>query len=95
MTRAVALASGGLDSSTVMAIAKREGFDVYALSFDYALTKDFPLADKEFERAIGLKQPDEFGLFFVNRIQYIQKLAAVDQKTNAWFDKQKRRLLSR
>jgi len=35
MTRAVALASGGLDSSTVMAIAKREGFDVYALSFDY------------------------------------------------------------
>ncbi len=35
MMRAVALASGGLDSSTAMAIAKKQGFDVYALSFDY------------------------------------------------------------
>ena len=35
MKRAVALASGGLDSSTAMAIAQKEGFDVYALSFDY------------------------------------------------------------
>jgi 7-cyano-7-deazaguanine synthase len=35
MKRAVALASGGLDSSTMMAMAKRQGFDVYALSFDY------------------------------------------------------------
>jgi 7-cyano-7-deazaguanine synthase len=35
MTRAVALASGGVDSSTAMAIAKSQGFDVYALSFDY------------------------------------------------------------
>ena len=35
MTRAVALASGGLDSSTAIAIAKSRGFDVYALSLDY------------------------------------------------------------
>lgn len=35
MKRAVALASGGLDSSTVLAIARKQGFDVYALSFDY------------------------------------------------------------
>jgi len=35
MKRAVALASGGLDSSTVMALAKKQGFDIYALSFDY------------------------------------------------------------
>ena len=35
MKRAVALASGGLDSSTALALAKNEGFDIYALSFDY------------------------------------------------------------
>ena len=33
--RAVVLLSGGLDSSTVIAIAKSEGFSVFALSFDY------------------------------------------------------------
>ncbi len=35
MKRAVALASGGLDSSAAMAIAQKQGFEVYALSFDY------------------------------------------------------------
>lgn len=34
-TRAVVLLSGGLDSSTVLAIARAAGFDAYALSFDY------------------------------------------------------------
>ncbi|MEW6002033.1 MAG: 7-cyano-7-deazaguanine synthase QueC [Nitrospirota bacterium] len=35
MSRAVVLLSGGIDSSTVLAIAKSEGFELYALSFDY------------------------------------------------------------
>jgi 7-cyano-7-deazaguanine synthase len=35
MKRAVALASGGLDSSTAIALARRQGFEIYALSFDY------------------------------------------------------------
>lgn len=35
MKRAVALASGGLDSSTAIALARIQGFDIYALSFDY------------------------------------------------------------
>lgn len=35
MTRAVVLLSGGLDSATVAAIAKAEGYQVTALSFDY------------------------------------------------------------
>ena len=35
MKQAVALASGGLDSSTMMALARNRGFDIYALSFDY------------------------------------------------------------
>jgi 7-cyano-7-deazaguanine synthase len=32
---AIGLLSGGLDSATALAIAKREGFEVYAMSFNY------------------------------------------------------------
>ena len=35
MPRAVVLLSGGLDSTTTFAVAKSQGFDVYALSVDY------------------------------------------------------------
>jgi 7-cyano-7-deazaguanine synthase len=35
MSKAVILLSGGLDSTTTLAIAKSQGFDCYALSFDY------------------------------------------------------------
>ena len=35
MNRAVVLLSGGIDSSTTLAIALSEGYDAYALSFDY------------------------------------------------------------
>src|ERR1017187_5869965 len=33
--KAVCLLSGGLDSSTCLAIARRDGYECYALSFDY------------------------------------------------------------
>ena len=35
MSKAIVLLSGGLDSTTVLAMAKSQGFDCYALSFDY------------------------------------------------------------
>jgi len=35
MKRAVVLLSGGIDSTTTLAIAIAEGFEAYALSFDY------------------------------------------------------------
>jgi len=33
--KAIILASGGLDSTTIMAIARHKGYDIYALTFDY------------------------------------------------------------
>src|SRR5271157_2279356 len=35
MKKAVCLLSGGLDSATCLGVARRDGFECYALSFDY------------------------------------------------------------
>jgi 7-cyano-7-deazaguanine synthase len=41
--KAVILLSGGLDSATVTAIAKSEGYDIYAISFSYGQRHDIEL----------------------------------------------------
>lgn len=55
--KALVLASGGLDSTTILAIAKNEGYDIYALSFDYGQRHNFELeAAKRVAKHLGAKK---------------------------------------
>ncbi|MCZ6657293.1 MAG: 7-cyano-7-deazaguanine synthase QueC [Gammaproteobacteria bacterium] len=55
--KAVVLVSGGLDSATVLAIARRDGFDCYALSLRYGQRHAYELdAAERVVRALGAVQ---------------------------------------
>ncbi|MFO8101757.1 MAG: 7-cyano-7-deazaguanine synthase QueC [Dehalococcoidia bacterium] len=53
--KAVVLLSGGLDSTTTLAIAKDEGYSLYALTFRYGLRHEFEIeAAQRVARAYGV-----------------------------------------
>jgi len=55
--KAVVLLSGGLDSATVLAIARQDGFEPHAISFNYGQRHSFELrCAKRVADALGAKQ---------------------------------------
>ena len=57
MKRAVVLLSGGLDSATTLAICRHDGFDPYALSFDYGQRHRLELeAAKHVAASLGARE---------------------------------------
>jgi len=55
--KAVVLSSGGIDSTTAMAMAKSEGYEIYSLSFGYRQRHAFELvAAERIAKAFGAKE---------------------------------------
>lgn len=57
MKKSVVLLSGGIDSSTTLALAKNEGFECYAISFDYKQRHSVELESaKKVAKHVGVKE---------------------------------------
>src|SRR5262245_64498204 len=57
MSKAVVLLSGGLDSTTTLAVAKRDGHEVYAMTFAYGQRHTHEVeAARRIARAAGVVQ---------------------------------------
>ena len=68
MKRAIVLLSGGLDSATCLAQARKDGFECYALSFDYGQRHRCELsASEQTAKHLGAK---EFRIFKLDLAQW-------------------------
>ena len=57
MKRAVVLLSGGLDSTTTLAIAKHEGYEIFALSFEYGQRHRIEIdSAKQIGQSLGVRE---------------------------------------
>ncbi|GAB6183384.1 7-cyano-7-deazaguanine synthase QueC [Thermodesulfovibrio hydrogeniphilus] len=57
MKKAVILLSGGIDSSTTLAVAKADGYECYAISFDYSQRHKIELISAEkVAKHLGIKE---------------------------------------
>ncbi len=57
MKKAVVLSSGGIDSTTAMAMARAEGYEVYSLTFNYGQRHAWELqAAERIAKALGVKE---------------------------------------
>lgn len=73
MKKAVVLLSGGLDSTTCMAVAQDEGYELYALSFDYGQRHN-----KEIENAARVAKHYGVREHRVFKIGYVEGNALTD-----------------
>ena len=56
MKRAVVLLSGGVDSATTLAIAKEEGYELFALSFRYGQRHQIEVTSAQrIAKSLGVK----------------------------------------
>lgn len=87
MKKAVVLVSGGLDSATCVAIAKQQGFECYAVSFDYGqrhhaeinAAKELAASQCEQHRIVTLNINDFGGSALTDHTLDIPKYAKRDE----------------
>ncbi len=79
MKKAVVLLSGGLDSATCLAIAKSEGFELHALTFDYGQRH-------QIELDCAKKIADSMGVAQICRIQFDLRLWGGSALTDSSLD---------
>jgi len=71
-------------SVEVSSLRQKKVFVHYALSFDFALKKNFKKADEEFKTGLKLDQSLQYGNFFVNKILSIVNLLDMDEEVREW-----------